>query len=502
MKKYIIIACLSLTFGLFSCSDKFLELDSPTKLTIDDYYTTEARIYEALVAAYCPMEWFDWGQGEYNPINVMADVMADDVWPGGSSATDNESWHLQANYSVTPIKVISGIWKSCYTGIHRCNNVMYYMPGVTDIDDETKNLYEAEAKVLRAWYYTQLWKFWGAVPYYTTNLTDPYISGKSSADDVYEGIITDLEDAIKNGGLPMKQTNTSLYGRVTLATAYMLYAEVVMYQNDQTRYGQALTYMNNIIGSKKYSLTTNFADIWTEGGEWNDECIFAINYFNDGASRSWSNPYYAGGTVLPQLISPYGLADGTDGFNQGWGFEPVRESTYNMYEANDARRDATILDARTYTYTARYEDTGFWLKKYCARTGYNEGQIADAQLNYGNDLRYYRYSETLLNAAELLIQTGGSTSEAQGYLNDVRTRAGLTAGSVTATVDNIINERHLEFVGEGKRYWDLIRSGKAAATLTASEYRTVSWTSNKRYLPIPDSEISASDGKLDQYTEY
>jgi hypothetical protein len=487
---------------LISCSDDFLDLESPTKLTIDDYYTTEARIYEALVAAYSPSEWFDWGQDEYNPINIMSDVMADDMWPGGSSATDNESWHLQANYSVTPIKVMSGIWTSSYTGIHRCNNIMYYMPGVTDIDDATKNLYEAEAKVLRAWYYSLLWKFWGAVPYYTTNLTEPYTSAKSAADDVYEGIIADLEDAIVNGGLPIKQTNESLDGRVTLATAYMLYADVVMYQNDDSRYAQALAYMEEIISSGEYSLTPDFADIWTEEGEWNDECIFAINYFNDGASRSWSNPYYAGGTVLPQLISPYGLVDGTDGFNQGWGFGPVRESAYNMYEESDARRDATILDAREYSYTKRYEDTGFWLKKYCARTGYNDGQIADAQLNYGNDLRYYRYSETLLNAAELLIQTGGSTSKAQEYLDKVRTRAGLDAGSVTATIDHVIEERHLEFVGEGKRYWDLIRSGKAASTLTAGEYRTVSWTSNKRYLPIPDTEISASDGKLKQYSDY
>jgi hypothetical protein len=424
------------------------------------------------------------------------------VWPGGSSATDNESWHLQANYSVTPIKVMKGLWTSCYTGIHRCNNVMYYMPGVAGIDDATKNLYEAEAKVLRAWYYTQLWKFWGAVPYYTTNLRDPYTSAKSTADEVYNGIMADLDDAIKNGGLPMKEANASDDGHVTLAMAYMLYADAAMYQKDSGRYAQALSYMKEIIGSGRYALTANYADIWTEAGEWNSECIFAVNYFNQGASRSWSNPYYAGGTVLPQLISPYGLVDGTDGFNQGWGFEPVREQTYNMYEASDTRRDATILDARTYSYTKRYEDTGFWLKKYCARTGYNEGQIADAQLNYGNDLRLYRYAETLLNAAELLLQTGGSTAEAQGYLDQVRVRAGLKAGSAKATVDNIIEERHLEFVGEGKRYWDLIRSDKAASTLVAGEYRTVGWTPNKKYLPLPDSEVSASGGKLVQNTDY
>lgn len=501
MKKYYITACVALALGLSACSDSFLDLESPTKLTADDYYSTKARIYEALVAAYDPLGWYDWGQGEYNPINVVSDVMADDVWAGGSSATDNESWHLQANYSVTPIKVMKGIWTTSYTGIHRCNNVLEYMPGVTNIDDATKNLYLAEAKVLRAWYYTQLWKFWGAVPYYTTNPSS-YTMAKSTADVVYAGIVADLEDAIKNGGLPMKQTDETLCGRVTLAATYMLYADVVMYQKDTQRYGQALTYMGEIIGSGKYDLTPNFADIWTEDGEWNSECIFAINYFHTGASRSWNNPYYAGGTVLPQLISPYGLTDGTDGFNQGWGFEPVRQSTYDMYEAADTRRDATILDARNYTYTKRYEDTGLWLKKYCARSGYNEGQIADAQLNYGNDLRLYRYSETLLNAAELLLATGGSTTTAQGYLDKVRVRAGLKKGSVTASIDKILTERRLEFVGEGKRYWDLIRSDKAASTLTAGEFRTVGWTVNKKYLPIPDSEISASEGKLVQNSDY
>jgi hypothetical protein len=49
-------------------------------------------------------------------------------------------------------------------------------------------------------------------------------------------------------------------------------------------------------------------------------------------------------------------------------------------------------------------------------------------------------------------------------LNKVHKRAGLT-NTVEPTIDNILEERHLEFVGEGKRYWDLVRSGKAASVL-------------------------------------
>ena len=69
-----------------------------------------------------------------------------------------------------------------------------------------------------------------------------------------------------------------------------------------------------------------------------------------------------------------------------------------------------------------------------------------------------------------------------------------------ATIDNIIDERHKEFVGEGKRYWDLIRTGKAATTLVpdAYGYRTNTWTEKKKYLPIPLSEIDASHGTLTQ----
>lgn len=120
-------------------------------------------------------------------------------------------------------------------------------------------------------------------------------------------------------------------------------------------------------------------------------------------------------------------------------------------------------------------------------------------MNWNNNLRIYRYSETLLNASELLVRTGGNLDDAKKYLNDVRKRAGLIT-EIDPTIDNIINERHLEFVGEGKRYWDLIRTGKATSVLVPDSYgyRTNSWTENKKYLPIPQSEIDAAQGTLTQ----
>ena len=171
-----------------------------------------------------------------------------------------------------------------------------------------------------------------------------------------------------------------------------------------------------------------------------------------------------------------------------------------MYQPTDARRDATCWYAPADgSYEKRYQDTGYFLEKYVAKAGGNAGQIADGDLNYDNNLRVYRYSETLLNAAELLLGTGGSNADAKTYLNAVHHRAGL-ADDVDATLDNILEERRLEFVGEGKRYWDLVRTGKAATTLVpdAYGYRTNTWSEQKKYLPIPQSEIDAAQNTLKQ----
>lgn len=497
--KYIMLGVLSVSLLTTSCSDSFLEVDSKTDETIDTYFTTDEHIQEAVVAAYDPLHWPDWGMNQYNPVNIMSDIMADDLWVGGADKNDNQYWHLMMNYSALPTNCMTGIWSVAYSGVKRSNDVLKYIGWAgNNLTEKNATYYQAQARVLRVFYYTWLWKFWGNIPYYESNLVAPYIAEQLKADQVYENIITDLEGAIALDAFPMKETSNN-YGRVTKAMAYMLYAEIVMYQNDETRFPKALQYMQEIINSGEYDLEADYTGIFKESGEWSKESIFEINYKDDQAARSWSNPLTAGGTVLPRLISPSGWADGTDGHDNGWGFIPVRKETYERYSNNDVRRGATCWNAAAVgKYNPRYQDTGFFLEKYVAHTGDNKDQIADADLNYNNNLRIYRFSETLLNAAELIVRGAGS-GNAKEYLNRVHKRAGLIM-DVEPTLDNIIEERHLEFVGEGKRYWDLIRTGKASIVLTPDSYgyRTNVWTPNKKYLPIPQSEIDAAQGTLTQ----
>ena len=204
MKKiYYIFAALLLSMTLSSCGEKWLNVESHDKIFIEEYYNSESRIKEALVAAYDPLQWFDWGMGMYNPVPMIYEVMADDVYPGGSGVSDNRHYHLMFDYSVDSQNTPASVWTIAYSGVNRANCVHKYMPGVQNISEERKAEFLAEATVLRSWYYTQMWKLWGNIPYYSSNLEFPYASPQLKADEVYAIHIADIEAAIETRDLAM-----------------------------------------------------------------------------------------------------------------------------------------------------------------------------------------------------------------------------------------------------------------------------------------------------------
>ena len=497
--RYILMAFLGAgLMTMTGCSDSFLEVENPTGEPLEEYYTTDAHIQEALIACYDPLHWPDWGLSQYNALNIDAEIMGDLFWVGGSNLSDMQNWHMLSNYEADENNTLSSLWTVDYSGIKRCNDLLKYLTyDIKDITDANRTSYEMQGRCLRVFYYNMLWHYFGNIPFYLENLTSPYTAPQITADEVYNQIVVELEAVIDSKALPMRWDDANC-GRVSQAMAYMLYAEMVMYQNDQQRYAKALQYMQEIISSQKYQLNPDYANLWEETGEWCDESIWEINYEDGNNERGWSSPLAIGGTVLPTLISPNSWPGG-DGWNSGadgWGFLPVRVATYNMFDEADVRRAATCWDVRGVEYTNRFQDTHIWLAKYRPFSANNADAGYDNNLNYNNNLRYYRYAETLLNAAELMVRTG--SGDAKSLLTQVRQRAGL--GEVDATLDNIINERKLEFVGEGKRYWDLVRTGLAASVLVpcdcdgtnpSDQGRVGTWSEKKKYIPIAQAELDS-----------
>jgi hypothetical protein len=138
---------------------------------------------------------------------------------------------------------------------------------------------------------------------------------------------------------------------------------------------------------------------------------------------------------------------------------------------------------------APYKNTGLYNHKYHPRKGQTSGQV---ELNYLNNYRTIRYADVLLMAAEAYNRsTSPNDTKAQAYLNRVRERAfGNDQHNVSATGaalrQAIWDERRLELAMEGDRFFDLVRTGQAAAKITGFK------AGKNEVFPIPQQEVDIS----------
>lgn len=529
MKKLNIISIglLATALTVTSCKDSFLEQEPQTKGDVESYFATEEHLTEGLVGAYVPVHDYDYNGVIFGQLN-WADILGDDMLTGSAGVTDQEAWYNAADFKLTAANTLSQYWTVSYDGIKSCNEIISMIEKNKDnISESFAAKTTAELKVLRSFYYTVVWKWYGNIPVFMHALDASELVEQSSPEEAYEEIITDLESAINANVLPMRAA-AGEEGHMTQAAAYMIYAELVMYQNDQTRFPKALEYMKRIISSGQYDLNPSFADLWSPNGEWCDESIFEVNYtdgplcirsYPDGNDPNNTSLTFIGGTFQCQALGPDGgVSTDPDVANNGWGTFVPRRSCLDLYAANDERRDVTLLDGEPGNPSARYQNQNLFMNKYLPRYSHvADGTGGSDQCRWNDNLRVYRYAETLLNAAELIIRTGGNAAEAKSYITKVRKRAGLVS-EVEPTIDNIITERRKEFLGEGKRYWDLVRmegvsgTNQKASVLLKIETEPVNekgdrgrignWTPNKKYIPIDAKEISSAQGTLKQNEAY
>ncbi|MDR1226147.1 MAG: RagB/SusD family nutrient uptake outer membrane protein [Prevotellaceae bacterium] len=496
MKKLLYSSSIAL-MGLGACSESFLDVYPPTSRMSVDFYQTEADLIQGLISAYDPLQWDSYVWGQYNQITMISDMMGDDIaTAGGGNEFDQERLTLLHRFSITPLMQPDGLWTIYYSGVNRTLHVIENANKIEGISEANKNRILGEAKFLFAYYYHWMWKLWGNIPYYDKNLVTPYTAPQLPADEVYAKLVAIMDEIIKGDYLPVSVPDGEL-GRITRAAAQMLKARIVMYQKDATRYAEVLADMENI-QTQGYALYDDFEKMFTDDGEFCEESIFEVNYWDKSASRTWDYTNGVGGTVFPKFIGPRGLKN-SPVFQEGWGFEPVKKEAYDLFSSDDQRKDATILNIDKHIaenpgveYTPGYGNTGYFNKKYAPRAGYNDVTTGNTDMNFRNNIRIFRYAETLLNIAELRLRLG--TGDAQTPYDDVRRRAlGDAFAQQTVTLDLILHERRLEFMLEGHRYWDLQRFDKAETALADKGYAAF-----KKYWPIPSAEIDRTSGMQDE----
>ena len=491
MKKYSIKICsgiLLFTALLVSCTDSFVDRDPVYSIDSENYFNSEEDYNKALIAAY------DMLQSTY--VNVLlGEIASDNTLSGGESANDvigfqqvDEMTHTAVNSN------LRDLWNWMFAGVNRANYILEFKDK-TNFNGKEQII--AEARFLRAYYHFELVKWFGAIPLKGDarfKLGDEKNIPRSPVSEVYASIEDDLEYAIANLSVVAPQT-----GRATKGAAQALLGKAYLYQD---KFDEAADVLEDLIIDDNYSLVTNYNTIFENSGENGTESVFEVQY-SDAEGAGFGCLQCSEGNVA---VGFNGIRNYSGPlFDSGYSFNVPTQDVFDAFEVGDNRRDASILDIVTFaaansaTYGTGYKHTGFFNRKYLPRQG--DANIGDQNLTNPNNYRAIRYSDVLLMAAEAYNRGGIDDAKARTYLNLVRRRAfGNTSHDVSASgsalTDFILAERRLELVGEGHRFFDLVRTNRAAAAITG-------FTPNKNEIfPIPIEEIQFSNGNWQQNPNY
>lgn len=490
MKKYNIQRTFLSLFAavlMVACGDDFVEVD-PINENSEDFFNTEEDYQEALVGAY------DLLQATY--LNVMVgEIASDNTLAGGESATDTPGIQEIDDMTHTPVnQQLRDIWGWMFAGVNRANYILEFQD---KIDFSGKDLIIAQARFLRAYYYFELVKWFGDVPLAVDQrllFGDQFNVDRTPRAEVYAQIEQDLIFAAET--LPATQAEE---GRITSGAARALLGKAYLYQD---KFTEAASALDQVIAGP-YDLVDDYSTIFELEGENNIESVFEVQYTDKegagfGCLQCSEGNVAVGFNGIRNYSGPL--------FDSGFSFNVPVQEAYDAFEPGDMRRDIAILNIEEFAaangaaYNEGYEHTGFYNRKYIARKG--DANLGDANLTNPNNYRSIRFADVLLMAAEAHNRKANPNDAlARQYLNLVRRRAfgdtdhDIAASGATLT-DFILEERRLELVGEGHRFFDLVRTGRAAQNIPG-------FTPNKNELfPIPTIEIQLAGNRWEQNQGY
>ena len=494
MKKIFILCCACLLQG--ACQKEFLEKKPIIGVTEENFYRTEADAVAAVNAAYATLQFQLSPAGHFRWF--WGDIMSDDAEKGGSGDNDvNALLQLETFRGPANTDLLESEWSANYEGIYRANVVLEKVPAI-EMDAKLKARILGEAKVIRAWNFYNLVVMFGGVPLADHVLApSEYNLPRASAEEVWNLIERDLTEASADLW-PRSAYPLSDLGRITRGAAQALLVKTLLWRQ---KWAEAKTVAAAIVASNEYQLVSNYADIFTIDGENNAESIFEIQYMNASGGNWGKNNANEG-----SFTNVFQRARGQFA---GYGFNiPTQDFVDEFFKEGfeDPRLKSTVFrvgepmgDRGTFTLAA----TGDMPHRYYSKKYFNnkseDAPFGDPNPNGGSNDRVIRYADVLLMHAEAAFKTGDETA-ARASLNLVRARAGVPAimASGTALLDAIYRERRLELGMEAHRFFDLVRTGRAAQVLGKLGFQT----GTHELFPIPQSQILATGGALAQNPGY
>lgn len=460
MKKYIYIMIAAVT--LSACSD-VLELTSPSELTAQGFWNTEEGAKTAQTGLYANM------RGSAGNLWLLGE-MRSDIWGGRTFESPNSENLIESNITIATAPF--GGWAGLYFNIHIVNDFIVNLPNVPFANESEKGHLMGQAYGLRAFYYYTLLKTWGAVPISLEPLKEVDPNGlsraRSSEADVMAQIKSDIAASLNAFGSDGsywlgKKVFWSKAATLALKGDVYIWSGNVM-GGGNADFTEAKTALQQI-PALGIGLAPSMSKLWGSENEDNSEFIFALQYAQDEAENFY-NSLTGRSTEINAQYNDAGASMSTFVIGGANRYGPSEKTLLLLDENADARKDASFIrlyiDDNAGAGYPIYNDEKYFGAVFNKFLGRVDGTVRV----FDNDVPVYRYADVLLLLAEAKNHLGEDPSE---EINLIRARAygasydaatqDYVNGSPTANANAILDERYKEFIGEGKRWWDLRRAG-------------------------------------------
>lgn len=492
---YTFAVALSAGAVLSSCVNNWLDQEPADGIEAETAIKTSADLANVRTGLYAALKGNSSAINYYGRLMfVYGDMRGEDIQYEYEGGSNRASFYYYMTYSTADdFNTSTAVWQMPYVVIARANRIIEAAEaGLEDADEAASVIaqYNAEAKVLRAMALFDLTRIYGkpytmdqgaslGVPVVTSSLESTAKPARNTVAECYETIEQDLNDAVNSGALS-EENNSDMDGYINLWAAKALQVRVYLTKGE---WSQALTVAEDIIANAPYRLwnSSEYVNAWNESDAAHlNEMLFEIkiNNTNDWTDREGIAYLYAENSSA----SP------------GYGDVIVTKSFADMLKADpsDVRNDVLVASENN----SKFEGYKVFINKMPPVNG---------DVRYAN-VPMLRLSEVYLSAAEAAFQAGDRAKAAEllnAIITNRTTDASKTVSSTDITLDRIYIERRKELVGEGQRYFDVLRRGETVVRYTSSSDR--GWhdilssdaqsfnRESKKALPlIPVGEINAN----------
>lgn len=441
MSKYISI--LFIATLLIACQTQILDPPPVDSLTDEIVFKRAADLPGVRVGLYNAF------RSIASPLVQAGDFTADNTIHIGTFTDYQELGSKQ----ITPANgVVADLWRRIYNTVYLSNFILERIGSVSSIKEADSKLVIAEAKFLRGYAYFVAANTFGGVPKITTtDLAANRNIPRASKADILAFALEDYKAAFKD--LPNKSSNVAYASKDALRAAFARY---YLYQKD---WSGAELYADSVIRSTNAYTLVQFDDVVLK--DFTKESIFEVGYTLPDYNGDINNYFISRREVIPSNQVVVSLTSRDAG---------QRQTTLGFDFAKQ-----------------KGNDNGWSMLKY--------GSKDDANRNF----TIFRLGEMYLIRAEARAQQNKLTT-AIADINILRTRATLgfvatanrpaptkIASSNQADLLLLIErERIYELAYEGHRWFDLVRTGRAQAVMSAF---SSNWNSKYELWPIPQTEI-------------